>query len=280
MNLVKSQQSNAEALKSFQGSVIVKFARYLVQGKTAYGIVEENSVRQIIGSPFTRYRSTDQVHPLSQVRLLAPCTPSKALCMAVNYKSHVGTVAGSATAELPKQPEPFFKVPSAIIGPEEPIIIPKVFQGRTDEEGELVVVIGKRCKGVSREAALDYVLGYTAGNDVSARDWQRGDRQWWRAKSSDTFAPIGPFIETDLDPFNIDFRIILNGKEVRPANTRDLAYDIPTCISFISQVVTLEPGDLIFTGTPGTPAQIRPGDVVAVEVKGIGALRNPVRGEE
>ncbi len=257
----------------------MKFARFLFQGKTAYGIVEGNSIRQLVGSPFGRHRVTDQVYPLREVRLLAPCTPSKILAMAVNYKSHAESVTGPALA-IPKNPEPFYKTPSSIIGPEEPIIIPKVFQGRTDEEGELVVVIGKRCSRVSKEAALDYVLGYTVGNDVSARDWQRGDRSWWRAKSSDTFSPIGPVIETELDPFNIDFRIILNGKEVRPANTRDLVYDIPTEISFISQSVTLEPGDIIFTGTPGHPSQLHPGDIVEIDAKGIGVLRNPVQAEK
>ena len=258
----------------------MRFARYSAHGEIAYGVVEGQVVRQITGTPFEAYRVTDHSHRLAEVRLLAPCTPSKVLCMAVNYVSHAGVVPGTGAPNMPTQPEPFLKAPTTIIGPEEPIVIPRIYEGRVDEEGEVVVVIGKRCKRVSKEDALSYVLGYTCGNDVSARQWQSGDRQWWRGKSSDTFAPIGPFIVTELDHANITFRIRVNGKEIREGNTKDLAYDIPTIISFISQVMTLEPGDVIFTGTPGRPAEIKAGDTVEMEAAGVGVLRNPVRAEE
>jgi 2-keto-4-pentenoate hydratase/2-oxohepta-3-ene-1,7-dioic acid hydratase in catechol pathway len=146
-----------------------------------------------------------------------------------------------------------------------------------EEEAELVVVIGKSCKNVSVDQAMDYVFGYTCGNDVSARPWQRGDKQWWRAKSSDTFTPFGPWIETDLDESKLDIWARINGKEVQYCNSAELLFDIPTIISFVSQVVTLEPGDLIYTGTSGTPAELEDGDVVDVEVAGIGVLSNPVK---
>jgi len=251
----------------------VKFARYQAQGKVSYGVVEGDVVKEMSGTPFEKYQLTGKSHKLSEVKLLAPCTPVKMLAMALNYKSHLGD------RKPPDQPEPFFKVPTSIIGPGDTIILPKN-AGRIDEEAELVVVIGRRCKGVSKADALKYVLGYTIGNDVSARVWQRGDKSWWRAKSSDTFAPIGPYIVTDLDGGNLEIFARVNGKEVQHCHTSELLYDIPTIISFISQVLTLEPGDLIFTGTSGVPAEIRDGDVVEIEIPGIGVLRNPVKAQK
>lgn len=257
----------------------MKFARFQVQGKTSYGIVEGERVKEISTSPFEAYKDTGKSYPLSSVKLLAPCTPSKMLATALNYKSHLRHIPGVMAPEPPSQPELFYKVPSSIINPGDTIILPRDAQ-RVEEEAELVVVIGKRCKKVSKDNALEYVLGYTAGNDVSARPWQRGDKQWWRAKSSDTFSPFGPFIVTDLDGSNLEIWARINGKEVQHCNSTELLFDIPTIISFVSQVVTLEPGDLIFTGTSGTPAQINDGDVVEVEVQGVGVLRNPVKAEK
>lgn len=250
----------------------MRFARYLAHGQISYGLVEGETVREIQGTPFGGYRPTDHTHRLEEVRLLAPVVPSKALAIALNYASHLGD------RPAPSRPEPFWKAPSAIIGPGDPIIIPRGTE-RVEEEAELVVVIGRRCRKVSPEEAPHYILGYTCGNDVSARDWQRNDIQWWRAKSSDTFGPIGPFLVTDLDPSRLELRARVNGREVQRGNTADLLFNVPALVSFISQVVTLEPGDLIFTGTPGVPAQIRPGDTVEVEVEGIGTLVNPVEGE-
>ncbi len=251
----------------------MKFARYQAQGKVSYGVVEGDVVKEMSGTPFEKYQLTGKSHKLSEVKLLAPCTPVKMLAMALNYKSHLGD------QKPPDQPEPFFKVPTSIIGPGDTIILPKN-AGRVDEEAELVVVMGKRCKGVSKADALKYVLGYTIGNDVSARVWQRGDKSWWRAKSSDTFAPLGPYIVTDLDGGNLEIFARVNGKEVQHCHTSELLYDIPTIISFISQVLTLEPGDLIFTGTSGVPAEIHDGDVVEIEIPGIGVLKNPVKAQK
>jgi len=251
----------------------MKIARYLARGRVSYGVIDGETVRQIRGNPFGKITYTGSRYQLSEVRLLAPFRPSKILAMALNYKSHIRGAA------VPTKPEPFFKTPSCIIGPGETIIIPKG-TSRVEEEAELVVVIGRRCSKVSKADALDYVLGYTCGNDVSARDWQKGDIQWWRAKSSDTFGPLGPCIVTDIDGSKLTIRARVSGKEVQHCNTSELLYDIPTLISFISQVVTFLPGDLIYTGTSGAPAQIRDGDTVDVEIEDIGTLSNPVREEK
>ncbi len=250
----------------------MKIARFLAQNRPAFGIVEGDNVKAIEGSSFARPKYTGRVYSLSQVKLLAPVTPKKVIAMALNYASHVHD------APVPSQPEPFFKPPTCIVGPNDTIILPKDSQ-HVEEEAELVVVIGKEAKGVSEAKALDYVLGYTCGNDVSGRPWQRGDKQWWRAKGSDTFGPIGPFIVTDLDPSKLDMWARINGKEVQHCHTSELLFGVPKLVSFISQYVTLEPGDLIFTGTSGTPVQLKDGDTVEVEIQGIGCLSNPVKAE-
>ena len=249
----------------------MKFARFSAHGEVAYGVVEGNLVRQISTTPFGPYEVIDHAHTLDQVRLLAPVEPRKIIAIALNYGSHLADHAA------PKQPEPFWKNPSSVIGPDEAIVIPPD-SGKVDAEGELVVVMGKQAKGVSKEAALDHVLGYTCGNDVSARPWQGNDIQWWRAKGSDTFAPLGPFLVTDLDPTKLDVRTRVNGEEKQASSVNNLLFDIPTIISFITQVVTLDPGDVIYSGTPGIPPQLQPGDVVEVEVTDIGVLRNTVTG--
>ena len=233
-------------------------------------MVEGEWLRPITTTPFEPYEILRERYSLSEVKLLAPCTPGKILAMALNYRTHLGE------QEAPKHPEPFFKAPNSIIGPGEAIVLPKG-AGRVDEEAELVVVIGRRCSKISRDDAINYILGYTCGNDVSARVWQSQDIQWWRAKSSDTFSPIGPYLVTGLDGSHLDIRARINGQEVQHCNTSELLFDIPTLVSFISQVVTLEPGDLIFTGTSGRPAELHDGDVVEIEVPGIGILRNPVK---
>jgi len=250
----------------------MKIMRYLVKDKLSYGVVEEARVKEMDGPPFQGITFTGRTYPLSEVKILAPSTPTKVLAMALNYASHI------RGAPQPTKPEPFFKTPSCIIGPGDPIILPRGV-GEVHEEAELVVVIGRRCRKVSQSEAMEYVLGYTCGNDVSAREWQRGDKQWWRAKSSDTFGPIGPAIETDLDCSQLDIWARVNGKDVQHCNTSELLFDVPSVISFISQVVTLEPGDLIFTGTSGVPVRITDGDTVEVEVEGIGVLSNPVKNE-
>jgi 2-keto-4-pentenoate hydratase/2-oxohepta-3-ene-1,7-dioic acid hydratase in catechol pathway len=208
--------------------------------------------------------------PLAELRALGPGAPTKILAMAGNYRSHL-----QGDQPVPKNPEAFFKPPSALLEPEGTIVIPKGTQD-VHYEGELVVIIGKKAKNVSRAEALQYVLGYSCGNDVSARDWQKNDRQWWRAKGSDTFAALGPRIATGIDPSNLQLITRLNGKEVQKARTSDLIFDVATIISFLSEHLTLLPGDLIYTGTPGQTSAMKPGDVVEVEIEKVGLLRNRV----
>ena len=250
----------------------MKFARYEVGESIEYGIVEGETVTRITGAPWGEYETTTDVRPVSSVRLLAPTQPSKMVAIGLNYRSHLGD------REPPKVPEPFLKTPSSVIGPGDPIVLPaesRVVQ----EEAELAVVFGRRCRRASREDALSYVLGYTCANDVSERGWQAGDLQWWRAKSADTFGPIGPVIVTGLDPASLAIEARVNGEIVQKSNTADLLYDVPAIIEWVSRVMTLEPGDVILTGTPGTTATISAGDTVEVELEGVGVLSNPVRDE-
>ena len=249
----------------------MKYARFELGGRVAYGILEEDNrfVREMYGTPFGDVGRPGSAHPLESVRILAPCRPSKIFGLAHNYRDHLH---GS---EPPREPQIFLKVPSAVIDPGETIILPRG-QGRVDEEAELVVVMGKQCRNVGPEQAMRYVLGFTCGNDVSARAWQKNDLNWWRAKSSDTFAPFGPWISTDLDPLTATVSARINGVEVQRCSPRDLLFDIPTLIAWIASAVTLEPGDLIFTGTSGAPAELNGGDVVEVEIDGIGVLTNRV----
>ena len=256
------------------------FARFSHNQSESYGLVDGSRVRPIEGDLFGGYRVLDEDIPLNAVRLLAPVRPGKILAAAVNYPSHVaGSQRMTGMAEAPSEPALFLKPSSSVIGPEETIVLPRG-AGRVDYEGELVAVIGRRCRGVAAEEALDYVFGYTCGNDVSARHWQRGDLQWWRAKGSDTFSPIGPFIAKGLDPADLELRTRLNGREVQAANTSALIHSVGALVSYASQAMTLDPGDLVFTGTPGETGDLSPGDVVEVEVRGVGVLRNAVAAED
>jgi 2-keto-4-pentenoate hydratase/2-oxohepta-3-ene-1,7-dioic acid hydratase in catechol pathway len=252
----------------------MRFARCEADGRVFWGLVESDDgrtgiVRELAGSPFVDLATTSAEHALGEVRVLAPCVPSKIFALAHNYGDHL---QGKAP---PSEPQVFLKVPSSVINPGETIILP-AGQGRVDEEAELVVVMGKRCKGARRAEALQYVLGYTCGNDVSARAWQKKDLNWWRAKSSDTFSPFGPFIVTDMDPRAALITGRINGREVQRCSSANLIFDVPALIEWISRSVTLEPGDLIYTGTSGDPAELHAGDTVEVEIDGIGVLTNRV----
>ena len=248
----------------------MNLVRFRHGDREAIGALEGQEVAVLDGDLFGHRRATGERLPLSSVRLLAPVRPPKIIAVALNYRDHL------AGAEPPARPELFLKAPSAAIGPGEAIVLPRD-AGRVDAEGELVAVIGRLCRDVPPEQALDYVLGYTCGNDVSARDWQRGDLQWWRAKSADTFAPVGPCIVEGLDPAGLELTVRVNGQVVQQGNTGSLIHNVAKVVSFASAVMTLEPGDLIFTGTPGTTQPLKTGDVVEVEIAGIGVLRNPVR---
>ena len=256
---------------------MTKFARYEAHGEVAFGIVEGDSVMQITAAPYEDYSVTDHAHGLSEVKLLAPVVPGKVVAIGLNYRSHLGD------RTPPKVPEPFFKTTTSVVGPEDDVIIPReaVEEGvHVQPEAEMSLVIGKKCKRASQADALSYILGYTCGNDMSARDWQRDDLQWWRAKSCDTFTPLGPFIVTDMDPGNMHLIGRINGKVVQEQITSDLLYGVPRIIEFVSALVTLEPGDVIMTGTPGAPNDVHEGDVMEIEIDGIGVLRNRVREEK
>jgi 2-keto-4-pentenoate hydratase/2-oxohepta-3-ene-1,7-dioic acid hydratase in catechol pathway len=251
-------------------------ARFEHSGAVRYGACEGERVHPIRGDIFDDYDVEQQTLDLHVLKLLAPVVPSKIVAAAVNYPSHVPSAKGVLEKdEAPAIPQLFLKPPSSVIATGETIVLPAGAR-RVDAEGELVAVIGRRCKEVPPEDALGCVLGYTCGNDVSARHWQRDDIQWWRAKGSDTFCPVGPFIATGLEPGNLLLRTRLNGEVVQETSTSALIHDTAALISFASQVMTLEPGDLVYTGTPGVTPKLEDGDVVEVEIEGIGTLRNGV----
>ena len=252
----------------------MKIVRFIPPGKqgTLYGVVRKDRITTIVSTPFEgMIVETSEEYDLEACTLLAPCTPSKVVAVGLNYKDH----ARELGMELPKEPLIFLKPPSSVIGPMEEILCP-ASSSQVEYEAELGVVIGRRAKDVIREKALDFVLGYTCLNDVTARDLQKKDVQFTRSKSFDTFCPLGPWIETDLDPFDVSVMSFVNGEKRQDSNTSQLVHPVDRLIEFISSIMTLEPGDVIATGTPYGVGRIVPGDEVAVEVEGIGRLVNPV----
>jgi 2-keto-4-pentenoate hydratase/2-oxohepta-3-ene-1,7-dioic acid hydratase in catechol pathway len=248
----------------------MRYARFEHGGAPTWGVVEGDRVLAMVGTPFDGGKASGRPIPLAGVRLLAPSEPRRVLALAWNYADHL------KGREAPNEPQVFLKLPSCLIASGEPIVLPPD-AGRVDEEAELVAVIGRPCRGASLTEAAACVLGYTCGNDVSARVWQKNDLTWWRAKASDTFAPLGPFIVTGLEPSALEVIGRVNGREVQRCSPRDMFFDVPHLVSWISRSISLEPGDLVYTGTSGSPAQLADGDVVEVEIPGIGVLRNPVR---
>ncbi len=253
-----------------------RYCRFRKGNVTAFGIVDGDAVRQLGGDLYSSPKETGARHKLSEVKLLHPiAAPSKILALAGNYRSHLGS------ADPRKNPEPFYKPPSCQQNAEDPIVIPP---GAKDVhfECEMVVVIGRKTTRVSVAEAKDCIFGVTCGNDVSERIWQNDpkikDVQWWRAKGADTFGPTGAVIARGIDYGNLKIQTRLNGKVMQEDSTSNLVHNCESAVSFISQAVTLYPGDLIFTGTPGKTAPMKPGDVVEVEVEGIGVLRNPIQG--
>ena len=249
----------------------MKIVRFTTEHKTKYGILSGELIQAIEDKPFRCLKPTDHYYQLSEVKLLPPCTPSKIVCLGLNYHQH----AEEMNDQLPNAPLIFLKPSTSVIGPEDNIVYPSS-STRVDYECELAVVLKKPVWRVSIEDALDYVLGYTCFNDVTARDLQTKDKQWTRAKSFDTFAAIGPCIETELDPGNVVVETYLSGELKQRGNTSDLIFTIPELINFISNVMTLLPGDIIATGTPGGIGPMYPGDTVEIKIPPIGTLRNYV----
>ena len=249
--------------------IIVRFAA--PDASELYGVLEGDTIRALKSPPFRGIDYSDTSYPLAAVRLLAPCAPSKIVCLGVNYHGHAREMGHA----IPTSPLIFLKPSTAVIGPEADIIYPPSSQ-RVDYEAELAVVIKKPGWRISQKAALDHVLGYTCFNDVTARDLQKIDGQWARAKGFDTFAATGPWIETDLDPSKLTVETYLNGEQRQHGSTSDLIYPIDFLIHFVSHVMTLLPGDVIATGTPSGIGPMQPGDTVEVRIQGIGTLRNYV----
>lgn len=249
---------------------VTHYVRFDAAGRVGFGILTGDTIRELEGDPLTGGAPTGRTIAVSEVRLLAPVVPGKVIAIGLNYRSHLG----GRTA--PTEPGVFLKLPTSIIGPGDPIVLPEG-SANVHYEGELVVVIGKRARRVSVAEAPGYVFGVTAGNDVSERGWQAGDLQWFRAKASDSFGPLGPAVVTGLDYGNLQLTTRLNGEVVQSQRTSDLLFGVAEIVSYLSRYVTLEPGDLIYTGTPGTTRAMTSGDVVEVELEGVGVLRNPVQ---
>lgn len=250
----------------------MRLIRYQSATESAqFGWVNEDRVGNIAGSPFTEFQRSEANIPLDSVQLLAPILPGKIICAGKNYAEHVK----ETDSEIPTTPLIFLKPPSAVIGPLQTIFLPPQSQ-QVDHEAELAVVIGKPGRWISPDESADYILGYTAGNDVTARDLQRMDNQWTRSKGFDTFCPLGPWIETEFNPVDAMITCHVNGELRQMASTRDMIYTIGQLIAFASSIMTLEPGDIIMTGTPAGVSPLHHNDIVEVTIDGIGKLRNPV----
>jgi 2-keto-4-pentenoate hydratase/2-oxohepta-3-ene-1,7-dioic acid hydratase in catechol pathway len=252
----------------------MKIVRYQVKNEAPrFGWILEDKVGPIEGNIFGEYRRLEAKTKISEVKILAPAQPSKIVCIGRNYAEH----AKEREVDLPKVPLIFLKPPSAIINPGESIILPPQSQ-QVEHEAEMVVVIGKRGRNIIAGEAQEYIFGFTAGNDITARDLQKLDGQWTRAKGFDTFCAFGPWIDTEFDPSDAIITCRVSGQPRQMASTRDMVFSVNVLIAFISSVMTLEPGDLIFTGTPAGIGPLKPGDEVEVEIEGLGKLVNPVTG--
>ena len=259
----------------------MKWCRFQVGQHVSYGIVGGETVTEVAGTPFGAHTVTSTSHPLAQVKLLPPVIPPMLYAAGPNYRGHVEGMARrrNAAPTYPARPEPNFRSVHALIGPGDKIVVPRDCSGAIQPEGQLAVVMGKKARNVSKDSALDYVFGYSIGNDVSQREWQRGDRTMFRGKNCDTFKPFGPWIVTDVDPTK--FRIIVrhNGTVWEDFSSADQIWDTATWIQELSRYTTLHPGDVLWMGTQGADGDMVPGDVIEVEISDIGVLRNHVVAE-
>lgn len=247
----------------------MKIIRFEYKGEISWGSLHGETIYLLSGDIFAGPTETKKKVLLENVKVLPPLIPSKIVAIGLNYQKHIQ----ESPFGPPEVPLIFLKPPSSVIGHLDHIVLPETCK-RVDYEGELGIVIGKKAKAVSKDRALDYVVGYSIVNDVSARDYQVKDKQWTRGKGIDTFCPFGPVIATGLDPDNLKIETRLNGKTVQSSNTNDLLFKSRDLISFISEYMTLFPGDLIATGTPSGVGPMKKGDVVEIEIEGIGALKN------
>jgi len=249
----------------------MKYVRFEHAGIISYGLLEDSTVWRIEGSPFHAYQKTTNQYPLSAVTLLSPCLPTKGVCIGLNYRDH----AEEMQEVVPETPVVFMKPSGCTTGPHTPILYPSL-SNRVDYEGELAIVIGRTASKVAEDEASQYILGYTCANDVTARDLQPKDGQWTIAKGFDTFMPLGPIITDEVDPTNLKINCRLNGTVRQQSNTKNLIFDCFYLVSYLSQIMTLYPGDVILTGTPSGVGPMQVTDTVEVEIEGIGTLTNHV----
>ncbi|MBC7117888.1 fumarylacetoacetate hydrolase family protein [Methanothermobacter tenebrarum] len=249
----------------------MKFLRFQYNNKTRYGFIEDNRIIEVSAEDYLNDNHKGLRKCPVNVKILPPVNPSKIICVGLNYKDH----ADELGMEIPEEPIIFLKPPSSIIGDGEFIIYPNMSR-EVDYEVELAAVISKEAKNVGREDAEDFIAGYTILNDVTARDLQRKDGQWTRAKSFDTFCPIGPWIETDINPHELEISLHLNGELRQYSNTQNMIFDVYELVEFVSNIMTLEKGDIIATGTPPGVGSMKPGDEIEASIEGIGTLKNKV----
>lgn len=254
------------------GQDLERYVRFESEGGPQWGLMLGDQVHPLRGAPYGPHEVLTQTHSLSDLTLLAPVDPSKVIAVGLNYQSHLGD------RDPAFYPGLFAKYPTSIVGPEAPVVRPADSRN-LHYEGEMVIVMGRKAANVPRQGAGEYVFGVTAGNDISERDWQRDDLQWFRAKASDTFGPVGPVLVRGLDYNDLLLETRVNGELRQSERTRDLLFDVEEIVSYVSRYVTLLPGDIIFTGTPGSTQAMEPGDWVEVELEGVGILRNPIRAE-
>jgi len=251
----------------------MRLVRFRFGDRIATGVVEGDAVRALAGTFFESPVPSGEEIPLDDVRLLAPILPSKVVCLGKNYAAHAAEFGG----EVPEEPLVFLKPSTSVSGPGDPIPLPPI-SNRVDYEGELAVVIGRIARNVRAEETFRYILGYTCGNDVTLRDLQKKDDQWARAKGFDGSCPLGPWVETELDPIDVHLETRVNGEVRQSASTSDMVFGVATIIEFVTAFMTLLPGDVIMTGTPEGVGKLEPGDRVEVVIDGIGVLLNPVGG--
>jgi 2-keto-4-pentenoate hydratase/2-oxohepta-3-ene-1,7-dioic acid hydratase in catechol pathway len=249
-----------------------KLVRYRLGHDIAYGLVRDQTVHHLASDLWAQPRLGPAVASLEEVALLAPCQPTKVIAIGRNYAAH----AAEHGAQVPAEPLFFLEPPSAVIGPGAAILYPNHLSQRVEHEAELAVVIGRQARQVQREEASAFIWGYTCANDITARDLQRRDGQWTRGKGFDTFCPLGPWIVPNLDTSDLRVRCRVNGELRQDGRTRDMIFSIEELIAYVSAVMTLEPGDVLLTGTPAGVGPLLPGDRVVVEIEGIGTLENEV----
>ena len=259
----------------------MRWIRFTADGKTAYGVVEGERITEVVGDPFAGYERTSSNHALSTVKIEVPVIPRTFYCAGLNYAAHVLEQAQKrgVAPDFPKQPDIGYRANNALIAAGETVIIPRDASGKVQYEGELVVVVGKKAKHLSETDALSCVLGYTIGNDVSERTWQRSDRTLWRAKNTDTFKPMGPWIETEVELGALQTIVRVNGHETVRFPTNAMLFGVARYLSVMSRYLTLYPGDVVWMGTDGASPDLKSGDVVEIEISGIGVLRNSFQRE-